>query len=104
MEKEETSLINFRVTKNEREWVETLAKHNNTSLTLYFRNLIKREYKENMSIIAIKDATIKALKELNISDKIISVIDKPEDVKAIMGEDKYNEFYEIYKKYKLEAK
>jgi len=105
MNKENKTIrIDFRLQPAQYKALVSLASFQNMSIPKYIRNLIEKAWQEDGSRILIKDATVKALKELNITDKIIGVIEKPEDIKNIMGEEKYNEFYEIYKKYKLEAK
>ena len=96
--------MSFRLSEENKEALLCLANAEHKSMTEYLNMIIEKQLELEKSILLVKDATVKALRYLNIPEKIINVIDKPEDAKTLMSDDKYNEFYKIYKKYKLEAK
>jgi hypothetical protein len=99
---EKSLAMSYRLNLERIEELKTMAAFNNKSVAQFLRGLIQKEWAECKVIIMTKKATASALRQIKVDEKIIKIIDKPEDVMSVMSEEKYREFYKIYKSKKLE--
>jgi uncharacterized protein (DUF1778 family) len=99
MAKTETENFTIRLTKQDRNYLDSLANLYGMSAGRFITKLLRREVLKLAADIAKKVVTVGTAKEFGIPEKLANTLEKPEDLETVMENDKYIQFFdECYKR------